>query len=57
MNRKGKVHVWQSRDGWRWRAKAPNGKIIGPTENFSCMRKARADFAAVVKYAPVAVEA
>lgn len=52
------VEYYKDRAGKvRYRLRAPNGKIIGPTESFSSMRKARADFAALVKYAPRAVEA
>lgn len=27
-NKNLRVDVWQSKDGWRWRVKARNGKIV-----------------------------
>lgn len=42
--------------GYRWRLRAPNGRILASGERFSSWAKARASFAAVCKYAPKAVE-
>ncbi len=41
---------------YRWRLRAPNGRIIASGEGFSSMAKARASFAAVAKYSGPAVE-
>ena len=41
-----KVVLWRSRDGWRWRIKAANGRIVGESgEAYGELRKAIAGLA------------
>jgi uncharacterized protein YegP (UPF0339 family) len=41
MNR-GKWQVWQAKDGWRWRLKAANGRIVAESgEAYTRERDAR----------------
>lgn len=45
--KRSKVVVWKAKDGWRWRAVAANGRIVGEGgEGYSSRRKAVAGWQA-----------
>ncbi len=58
MNKKSHVEFFKGKHSreWFWHLRAPNGRVVAQGEGFSSEAKARASFAAVAKYAGVAVE-